>query len=340
MISTCIGWEDTLMYFWAFMKWAYSLGTFEIALIAAFAFFYFLYIIRLYRIKKRMNVSVSKWLIKFLIRTVYFALLIVALLGPSFGDTTREIKSVGKDMFICVDLSQSMNAFDVQPTRLEKVKFELKNIVEAFTSDRVGLIMFSNEAFMQCPLTYDKNALNLFIQALNTELVPNSGTDFSPPLKMALKKLEAEETSVTRQKSKIIILISDGEDFGEETDQIAEEIENSGIKLFTLGVGTGKGSKIMTRRGFKKNNQGEEVVSRINPSALKKLAADTGGKYFEINESRNDVERLINSINDIEGDLRDARQVDAKANKYFYFLLMALVLMLIDLLISIKVIRL
>ncbi len=321
------------------MTWAYSIDTFEIVLIAIFALLYLLYVIRLLRIRASMRTPISKWLIKFTLRSVYFALMMVALLGPSFGDSTREIKSIGKDMFICVDLSQSMNAFDIQPTRLEKVKFELKNIVEAFSSDRIGLIMFSNEAYMQCPLTYDNNALNLFIQALTTDLVPNSGTDFGPPLKMALKKLTDEENTVARQKSKIIVLISDGEDFGEETEQITEEIESSGIKLFTLGVGTERGSKIMTRRGYKKNNQGEEVVSRINTKSLKKIASDTGGKYFEINDSKNDVDRLINSINDIEGELRDSKQVDTKSNKYFYFLMAALLLMLFDALISVKVIR-
>lgn len=322
------------------MNWAYSISTFDIVLIAVFAVFYLLYVIRLIRIKSKLGTPVGKWLIKFIVRTLYFSLLIVALLGPSFGETTREIKSVGKDIFVCVDLSESMNAFDIQPTRLEKVKFELKNIVEAFNSDRIGLIMFSNEAYMQCPLTYDNNALNLFIQAMNTNLVPNSGTDFGPPLKMALRKLTDEESSVTRQKSKIIVLISDGEDFGEETEQITDEIEQSGIKLFSLGVGTEKGSKIMTNHGYKKDRQGNEVVSKINTKSLKKIASDTGGKYFEINDSRNDVERLINSINDIEGELRDSKQVDTAANKYYYFLAIALALMLIDALIKVKVIKL
>lgn len=328
------------MYFWALMTWAYSLDTFELIIIAVFAVLYVLYVVRLARIKSRLNVPIGKWMIKFGVRTLYFLLILAALLGPSFGDTSREIKSVGKDIFVCIDLSESMNAFDIQPSRLEKVKFELKNIVEAFSSDRIGLIMFSNEAFMQCPLTYDNNALNLFIQALNTSLVPNSGTDFGPPLEMALKKLSDGESSVTQQKSKIIVLISDGEDFGEETDQVAEEIESVGIKLFTLGVGTEKGSKIVTRRGFKTNNQGEEVVSKINTRSLKKIASDTGGKFFEINERKNDVERLINAINDIEGELRDAKQLDAKANKYFYFLIAALALMLLDALITVKVIKL
>ena len=321
------------------MKWAHDIGVFEIVAILAFILFYSFYLIRLLRIRNALNTSIRRSVLKLLLRSIYVLLMIVALLGPSFGDTTREVKSIGKDIFICVDLSESMNAVDVQPSRLEKVKFELKNIAEAFSSDRIGLIMFSNEAFMQCPLTYDNNALTLFIQSLNTDLVPSTGTDFGPPLKMALDKLTDEKQTQAKQTSKIIILISDGEDFGEETEDVSNEVESSGIKLFTLGVGTERGSKIPTRRGFKKNRSGEDVISQLNDASLKKLAADTGGKYFEINESRNDVSRLISAINDIEGELRDAKTMDAKANKYFYFLSIAFFLMLLDLVINVKVIR-
>ena len=321
------------------MKWAHDIGVFEIVAILAFILFYSFYLIRLLRIRNVLNTSIRRSALKLFLRSIYIILMIVALLGPSFGDTTREVKSIGKDIFICIDLSESMNAVDVQPSRLEKVKFELKNIAEAFSSDRIGLIMFSNEAFMQCPLTYDNNALTLFIQSLNTDLVPSTGTDFGPPLKMALNKLTDEKQSQAKQTSKIIILISDGEDFGEETEDVSNEVESSGIKLFTLGVGTERGSKIPTRRGFKKSRSGEDVISQLNDSSLKKLAADTGGKYFEINESRNDVSRLISAINDIEGELRDAKTMDAKANKYFYFLSAAFFLMLLDLIINVKVIR-
>jgi len=321
------------------MVWAQNIGWIEISFIVAFVILYLAYINRVVRVAITLKTPFRRVFLKTIVRTSYFFLLIIALLGPSFGQAAREVKAVGKDIFICVDLSNSMNAFDVQPTRLEKVKFELKNIVEAFSSDRIGLIMFSNEAFMQCPLTYDNNALGLFIQSLNTSLVPNTGTDFGPPLEMALEKLQSTESAVTRQTSKIIILISDGEDFGEETESIAQEIETSGIKLFTLGVGTESGSKISTRRGFKKNRQGEDVVSRLNSTSLRKLAADTEGKYFEINKSQNDVSRLISSINDIEGELRDSKQVDAQSNKYFYFLALALLLMILDMSTNVRVLK-
>ena len=322
------------------MNWSYNIGTFEVIAVGLFALLYILYASRIFRIASKTGVAIHRTIIKLIIRAAYFTLIIIALLGPSFGETSREIKSIGKDIFICVDLSQSMNAFDIQPTRIERVKFELKKIVEAFNSDRTGLIMFSNEAFMQCPLTFDNNALNIFIQSLNTDLVPNSGTDFGPPLKMAFDKLEDEDAGPRGNKAKIIILISDGEDFGEETDKMAEDIESAGLKLFTLGVGTEKGSKILEKRGFKRDRNGNEVVSRINTSALKKLASDTGGKYFEINDSKNDVERLINAINQIEGEMRDAKKVDVKANKYFYFLAIALFLMFLDLLVAIRIIKL
>ncbi len=321
------------------MVWARSLATTEYVFIFIFIALYGLYVARIVRIATMMKTPYTNVIIKLILRSAYFALFIMALLGPSFGQASREIQSVGKDIFVCVDLSGSMDANDVQPTRLAKVKFELKNLVEAFSSDRIGLIMFSNEAFMQCPLTYDNNALNLFIQSLSTNLVPNSGTDFGPPLEMALEKLEGEESSVTRQTSKIIILISDGEDFGDNTDEIAKEIQTAGIKSFALGVGTEEGSKIRTRRGFKKDRSGQDVVTRLNSTSLRRLASNTDGKYFEINKKRNDMNRLISAIEDIEGELRDSKQMDAAANKYFYFLAVGLLLMLIDVMSNVSVIR-
>lgn len=318
------------------MAWFRDISWVEIILIALFAAFYGLYLLKLLRISKILHTPFYTILIKLITRTAFFALLLVAFLGPSFGGSKKEIKSVGKDIMICVDLSKSMDAFDIQPTRLEKIKFEMKKIVDAFSSDRVGVIIFSSEAFMQCPLTYDQNALNLFIETMNTSLVPSSGTDFGPAIKMALKKLTEQEGPSGQQKSKVIVLISDGEDFGEETDDIAKEVEDNNIKLFTLGVGTERGSQIQSGRNYKTDQKGNTIISKLNASSLKSLASKTDGQYFEINDSRNDVNRLINTIGKIEGELRDARVVDVSANRYFYFLLAALVLLALDILVSIR----
>ena len=321
------------------MTWYRSFSITEFIFVGIFLLFYAIYIWRVIRIATSLNTGFNGIFLKVVIRTAYFALLIIALLGPAFGEARREVQSVGKDIFLAIDLSQSMNANDVQPTRLEKMKFELKNIVGTFTSDRIGLIIFSSEAFIQCPLTYDQNALNLFIETLHSGLVPSTGTDFGPPLKLALKKLNDNNSSLSTLSSKIIVLISDGEDFGDETDEIIDNIKNQGIKLFTLGIGTEKGSKIRTGSGFKRDREGKVVVSRLNSRSLKEIASKTDGKYFEINNSNNDVQRLINTINSIEGEIRDSRQVDISANKYFYFLLAALLLMLVDIFTSFKTIR-
>ena len=321
------------------MTWFKSIGTTELVIIGVFLVAYAIYISRLLVVAKRMNTTFRPLFFKILIRSLALAFLIVALLGPSFGETTKEVKSEGKDIYIAVDLSQSMNAFDIQPTRLEKIKFELKNIVEAFSSDRIGLIIFSSEAFVQCPLTYDQSALSLFISTLNTSLVPNAGTDFGAPLSMAFDKLDETESPITQQKAKIVLMISDGEDFGDETQEAAEQIVKSGIQLFALGVGTETGSKIRQANGFKRDREGQEVVTKLNSKSLRKLAVDTGGKYFEINENQNDVERLIRAINEVEGEVRDARTIDASANKFYFFLLGAIVLLALDALIRRKTLR-
>jgi Ca-activated chloride channel homolog len=307
--------------------------------IALFCLFYILYIVRIVRISRSLHTPFQTIFIKLGIRTIYFALFIIAFTGPSYGDSKKEVQSIGKDIMICVDLSKSMDAFDVQPTRLEKIKYELKRVVEAFNSDRIGIIIFSSEAFMQCPLTFDQNALNLFIETMNSSLVPSSGTDFGPPLRMALSKLNDEDNPSNQQKSKVIVLISDGEDFGEETNDITRDIEDKEIKLFTLGVGTERGSQIYAGKNYKTDRSGNAVVTKLNPAALKDLATKTGGQYFEINENRNDISRLINTIGNIEGQIHDARFIDVSANRYYYFLLGAAILLILDILINVKTIR-
>src|SRR5258707_13369470 len=175
------------------MVWFREFSWVEILLVLAFLVCYGFYLFRVIRISKSLKTPFSSVFAKLFLRTLFFALVIIAFMGPSFGESKKEIKSVGKDIMICVDLSKSMDAFYIQRRRLEKIKFQTKKIVEAFTSDSIGIIIFSSEAFMQCPLTYDQNALNLFIETMNTSLVPASGTDFGPPLKMALSKLDDQK---------------------------------------------------------------------------------------------------------------------------------------------------
>jgi len=321
------------------MEYIKEFGFIEILLILTFIIFYLIYIVRLLSINSKISVSFKGVITKIIFRSTYFFLMIIALLGPSFGSSKKEIKVIGKDIMIAIDLSESMNANDIQPSRLEKIKFELKKIIDEFNSDRIGIIMFSNEAYIQCPLTYDKNALNLFIETLNTELVPNSGTDFGPPLNLSLDKLLTDKIQ-ENDKSKIIILISDGEDFGENTYEIVDKIKESSIKLFTVGIGTAQGTRITLRNGlFKKDKNGKEVITKLNSKSLKKIANETKGKYFEISNQINQINGMIYEIKEIKGDLIDSKFMDVTKNKYFYFLFVALMLMSMDFLFNFKIIK-
>ena len=322
------------------MNFLKSFGIIESLVILSFIITYLIYSIRLYSINKKIKVTKSRVLYKLILRSIYFSLLIISLLGPSFGENQEEVDIVGKDIMILVDLSESMNADDIKPTRLEKVKFEMKKIIDSFSSDRIGIIMFSGEAFMQCPMTYDRNALNLFTETLNTGLVPRTGTDFGPALELSLSKLNDENSRSLEINSKVIILISDGEDFGDNTSESLDNIIESNIKLYTIGVGSEKGSKILLGNGkYKKDKDGGVVITKLNPTSLKETARETGGKYFEISNINNEIDELISEINRIKGDVIESKTIDVTVNKYFYFLFTALLLMIIDFSIKLKIIR-
>ena len=323
------------------MNFQEDIGIFELSLVSLFFMFYFLYLVRIYKINQQIKVNLKAVFMKFILRVTFFTLLIISLLGPNFGIKEEKVEVVGKDIMIAVDLSESMNANDIQPSRIEKVKFEIKKIVDEFSGDRIGIIMFSGEAFVQCPLTYDKNALNLFVETLNTGLVPNSGTDFGPPLELGLSKLQDENSGDNDFKSKIIILFSDGEDFGEDTDQSIEKIKENSLKLFSVGIGTDEGSKILDDFGnFKKDNEGNDVITKLNSSALRETADKTGGKYYEISKNKNEINQMITEIKNIKGDVIDQQTSNISENKYFYFLLSALVLVAIDFIFVSKIISL
>ena len=311
------------------MIWAYPDYDFIIILTAIFSLLYFIYLYRFWRINRKLKVKKLRLFAKLGLRAIYFALFLVALSGPSIGSAMKEIKQEGKDIFVAIDLSQSMNAQDIGPSRIQRVKFELQNLIRNFSSDRIGLIIFSSEAFIQCPLTFDQNVLQLHLDGLNTGLVPNFGTDLAAPLALALRKFNNDESQ--EPKSKSIILISDGEDFGDDFSDILDDINDANVKVFTVGVGTHQGSTIPTRSGIVMDpNTGSPAISKLETSNLKRIASQTDGAYFELSDEIQEIPQLVATIEKLEGAVTGTRMVEASANKYFYFLLVAFGLALID----------
>ncbi len=322
------------------MTWYQTITLLEILFGSLFFVLYIGYLLRVRRVaaffKQRPHIV---WF-KFLLRHLYVGLIIVAILGPSFGAMKKEIKTIGKDLYIAVDLSQSMDATDVQPSRLEKAKHEILRLINRFNSDKIGLMVFSSEAYIHSPLTYDQNALQLYTQTLRTSLLPYSGTNYAPVLQLTLDKFERKNTGNSEnQKAKVLVLISDGEDFGGNVEKLAEKLRDQNVRVYTLGIGTIEGSRIPVGRKFKRDKQGKLVSTSLNPDPLVQLAELTDGQYFEVNDRVSEVSKLISAINNIEGELRESRTIDVTANKYIYPLALALILILLDVLISVKVVR-
>lgn len=321
------------------MIWAYPDLKLTLLLAGIFILLYLLYLSRFWSINRKLKVEKQRLFTKLFIRTLYFILFLIAFAGPSIGDSLKEVKEEGKDIFLAVDLSQSMVATDIAPNRLRRIQFELKELLKSFPSDRVGLIIFSAEAFMQLPLTYDQAVANLYIDGLSIGLVPSLGTDLSTPLRMALERFKADKSQ--EQKSRSVVLISDGEHFGEDLDGIAEELVDEGIKVFTIGIGTDAGGEMPRGNGLVLDPEtGKVALTKLNREPLQYVAAETGGQYFEISDQSQEMGGLISAIENLEGGIANTRVVEASSNKYFYFLLAALALALLDMILPIKTIKL
>lgn len=320
------------------MNWIKPLTIVEYVFISIFLIVYIVYFIRTYLIAKRLGTSSRSVVIKFFIRSAYLGLCIIGLLGPSFGVSEIEAQASGKDVYFAFDVSRSMDAIDIEPTRLEKVKFELIKNLNTLKSDRVGIVVFSTNAYVHIPLTYDKDALKLFIQKLNSDLFAESGTDINSALKLIQTKYIA--SGVQNRKAKVIIMVSDGEDFGELESSVIQDLRKNRINFLVLGVGTPQGGKIRERDGFKKDKNGIEIVSKLDADYLKQLARVLKGKYFQLSNQVNDVPAILKEVAQTENNWVDTRKMTVANNKYFYFVFLALILMIIDILITIRTIKL
>lgn len=320
------------------MNWNYPFGTTEFIFTLLFIGAYVAFFVRTIRVARRLKTTTRSLIIKLFIRSIAFTLLLVSLLGPSFGEAERDLQSQGKDIYLMVDLSKSMDANDVSPTRLEKVKFEINRFLDAMSNNRIGLIVFSNEAFTQSPLTYDRAALNLYVQSLQTDLLPGSGTNLCSPLELAYLKISQDEAAA--DKAKILVLFTDAERKADCNASLFNNIRRFGIRLFVVGVGTPEGSFIRTNDTVLKDEDGESVITKLKEDVLKNLAQQTQGKGFRVDNKQNELNSLIHEINLIDGQVIDRRQVAVVSNKYYYFLTIALGLLILDLLITVRTFRL
>lgn len=320
------------------MKWINSLSVVEYTFLAIFLVIYFIYFVRIRLLAKKLGTTARSAALKFFLRLLYFIMLIAALLGPSVGSTNSKSSVLGKDIFLVVDISKSMDATDVQPSRLDKVKFELLKMVDVLNENRIGLIAFSSEAFVQAPLTYDTDALKIFIQQLNTSMIEDGGSNLGEGLELISEKFSHEKAK--KRNVKIAVLFTDGEDFESIADSTFKKIKQQSIFLKVVGVGTTKGSTIPLINGMeKRNKEGYVVISKLNTTLLQSLVRKTGGEFFRLNNEKNDLNLLATSIEKVENNEVDRRKFVVENNRYYYFLWIALLLIGIDIVITLRVIK-
>ena len=268
--------------------------------------------------------------------TVALAALIAALAEPQYGFSWEELERKGVDVVVAVDVSDSMLVRDADAagglTRLERAKREIVDLLRMMEGDRVGLVAFAGTAYVQCPLTLDYGAAEVFLDAIDTDLIPVKGTDLSAALEVSLDAL-----SGGARESLAVILITDGEDHSGKALELAEKARVAGVRIFTIGIGRDEGAPVPDAGGgFRRSRSGEIVLSRLDEPTLQKMALATGGRYVRSVTGDLDLEQIYSQ--GIKAVLEDQQLASERRQRFkerFQWLLaLALPLLMLEPMIS------
>lgn len=227
------------------------------------------------------DVSSSRKSLKFWLMIAALALLIVMLARPQMGTKISQEKRKGIEVIISLDISNSMRAEDVVPSRLDKSKMLVENMVDNFTNDKVGLVVFAGDAFIQLPITSDYVSAKMFLQNTDPSLIATQGTDLAGAIELSSKSFTQQD-----KVGRAILIITDGEDHEGGAIEAAENARKNGIRVFVLGVGSTKGSPVPDGNGgYMKDNSGQEVISALNEEMCKQVAQAGGGAYIHVDNT-------------------------------------------------------
>ncbi len=206
-----------------------------------------------------------------------------ALAQPQCGSRTELTQRRGIDLVVALDASKSMLARDVQPSRLERAKLELNTLLDELKGDRVGIVVFAGDAFIQCPLTADYSAAKMFLRAVDPEQMPQGGTNIGSALLLSRQVLESADRG---SKEKVVVLISDGEDLSGEVQAGIDGLKDAGVRVLSIGIGSDQGEPIPLfnkkgeMSGYQKDASGNPVLTRLDREGLTRVAEATGGEFF------------------------------------------------------------
>lgn len=276
--------------------------------------------------------SPFKQILKIILLSCGLILLWIALMRPSWGVTDQKVEQEGRDVLIILDVSRSMLAQDVKPNRLEFAKRKIQDIVRKLDCDRVGLMLFSGSSVVQCPLTRDYAAFFLFLKEVDAEVISSGTTSIDQALRKAIELFEAFK----ERKHKVVVALTDGEDFSSNLAGIKAKAIAQGITIFTLGVGSTEGAPIPlydkrgNQIGHQKDAQSNIVISKLNEGILKALSHESGGMYFHARESNQDVEQLMHQVQKYEREKFQEHTISNVIDRYPYFALGAFIFLLCE----------
>lgn len=276
------------------------------------------------------NRSLFKSILKIIVISLVFVCLAIALVNPKIGTKLETVKREGVDIVFAVDVSKSMLAEDIAPNRLEKSKQLVTQIINNLTSDRIGIIAYAGKAFPQLPITTDYASAKMFLNNMNTDMLSSQGTAINEAIKLARTYFDDEE-----QTNRVLIIISDGEDHSEEAAAIAEEANEEGIRIFTIGVGDVKGGPIPEKRNgiilnYKKDNQGETVITRLNEEVLQNIAKEANGAYINGKNTGDVVKTIGEILNTMDKTEFEAKQFAEFKSQFQWFLGFAIFFLFLD----------
>ncbi|MEW6050578.1 MAG: VWA domain-containing protein [Candidatus Zixiibacteriota bacterium] len=270
-------------------------------------------------------ISFARQRSKALLTLLGLTFVVLTLARLQFGTHMEMLKREGIDIIVALDVSNSMLAQDMKPNRLEKAKQELRSIIDRLKGDRIGLVAFAGEAYVQCPLTLDYGAARMLLSVMDNTSVSVQGTSIRSAIEVAEKSFEQRE-----KKHKVLLLLTDGEDLEGGAEDAAEEARKDGIKIYTVGIGNPNGEPIPildrsgNQVGFKKDENGEVIVSRLDEMALQKIALATGGKYYNASAGEMELDRIFDDIGKMEKKELEGALVTRYDDRYQWPLLFAL----------------
>jgi len=266
--------------------------------------------------------------IKPFMRMIFLSLsllfLIIGLTNPKMGTKLEKVKRKGVDIVFAVDVSKSMDAEDVPPSRLEKAKRLVSEIIDNLVSDRVGIIAYAGEAYPLLPITTDYAAAKIFLQNMNTDLVSSQGTAIDDAIDLATTYFDEDDTN------KILVILSDGEDHSQKAIEAAKRAAKKGVTIFSIGIGTRKGAVIPVKvngqlYGYKKDKEGQTVITRLNDKILKEIASVTGGKYIPGNSTKEVVKYITDALKKMDKKEFETTKFSDYKDQFQWFLLAGLV---------------